>query len=168
MIHYYRHLLLLLSLLLSLPDQMVYITMLSIMPLPTMPQPTMHQLTMKPMLMKFCHTPTPMLLLMTTPSQASMLRRPQMVPAMSRDLTELLFLMAESKLSPTLLMDMMDMLLMSPMRELPSIQRPSHTSLSMLLPQPTMHNPSFCHVQYLLKLFIEIDFKRTKILVIDS
>ena len=136
MIHYYRHLLLLLSLLLSLPDQMVYITMLSIMPLPTMPLPTMHQLTMKPMLMKFCHTPTPMLLLMTTPSLASMLRRPQMVPAMSRDLTELLFLMAESKLLHTLPMVMMDMLLMSPMKEQLNTQRLLPTRLLQLMPQP--------------------------------
>merc|ERR1711862_836080 len=41
---------------------------------------------------------TPMLLLMTIQRLPSMQRRPLMVPAMSRDLTELLFLMAESKL----------------------------------------------------------------------
>merc|ERR1712025_1053275 len=82
--------------------------MLSMLPqlLPTPPLPIMHQLLplqlimhlLRLMLMKFLHTPTPTLLLMTTQRPPSMLRRPLMVPAMYRDLTELLFQMAESKL----------------------------------------------------------------------
>merc|ERR1719438_255755 len=95
-------------------------------PLPIMPQLLLLQLIMhllRLMLMRFLPTPTPTLLLMTTQRPPSMLRRPLMVPAMSRDLTELLFLMAESKLLPTPPMDMMDMLLMSPMRELLPTQR---------------------------------------------
>merc|ERR1719356_2086282 len=43
-------------------------------------------------------TPTPTPLLMTTPSPTSTLRRPLMVLDLLRDLTELLFLMAESRL----------------------------------------------------------------------
>merc|ERR1712107_264548 len=82
--------------------------MLSMLPqlLPTPPLPIMHQLLphqlimhlLRLMPMKFLHTPTPTLLLMTTQRPPSMLRRPLMVPAMSRDLTELLFQMTESKL----------------------------------------------------------------------
>merc|ERR1719281_726637 len=68
------------------------------------------------MLMRSLPTLTPTLLLMTTPSPISMLKRPLTVPAMSRDPTELLFPMAESKLLPTPQMVMMDMLLF-PMAE---------------------------------------------------
>merc|ERR1712154_603845 len=42
-------------------------------------------------LMRFPPTPTPTLFLMTTQRLTSKLRRPPMVPAMSRDLTLLLF-----------------------------------------------------------------------------
>merc|ERR1719277_1268687 len=105
-------------------------------PLPIMPQLLLLQLIMhllRLMLMRFLPTPTPTLLLMTTQRPPSMLRRPLMVPAMSRDLTELLFLMAESKLLPTPPMDMMDMLLMSPMRAQLPTQR-----LLQLLPMLSM------------------------------
>merc|ERR1719471_1595236 len=80
-----------------------------------------------------------------------------METAMSRDLTQLLFLMAESRLSSTPPMDMMDLSLMSPMRELPSTQRPSHTTQPLLtpLPQLTMPKPSLCFVNiYLFYLLI--------------
>merc|ERR1719282_1903317 len=105
-------------------------------PLPIMPQLLLLQLIMhllRLMLMRFLPTPTPTLLLMTTQRPPSMLRRPLMVPAMSRDLTELLFLMAESKLLPTPPMDMMVMLLMSPMRALLPTQR--LLQLLLMLPQ---------------------------------
>merc|ERR1711981_158970 len=46
-------------------------------------------------------TPSPMLWLMTTPRPTSMLRRPPMVPAMSRVDTPWLFPMAESSTSST-------------------------------------------------------------------
>ena len=58
-----------------------------------------------------------------------------MVPATSRAPTLLLFPMVESSVWSTPPMDMMDMLLMSPTRELPSTPRlPQHTSLSLALP----------------------------------
>merc|ERR1719420_2616455 len=112
-------------------------------PLPIMPQLLLLQLIMhllRLMLMRFLPTHTPTLLLMTTQRPPSMLRRPLMVPAMSRDLTELLFLMAESKLLPTPPMDMMDMLLMSPMRELLPTQR---------LPQWLLMLPQLMLLQWL-------------------
>merc|ERR1712113_731035 len=95
-------------------------------------------------------TPTPTLLLMTTQRPTSTSKNLMMETAMSRDLTLLLFPMAESRLSSIPPMDMMDLSLMSPMRELPSTQRPSHTTqpqltsqpLSTPLPQPTMPKPS--------------------------
>merc|ERR1712107_517987 len=59
---------------------------------------------LRPTLMRSPPTHTPMLLLMTT----------QRLNSVLRDLTLLLFLMAESKLLHTLPMVMMDMLLMSP------------------------------------------------------
>merc|ERR1719410_2163224 len=89
--------------------------------LPRLPQLIMLQLQL--MLMRSPPTPTPMLLPMTTPRLTSMPRRPLMVPAMFREDTLLLFLMAESNMLSTPPMDMMDMLLMSPTRELPSTQR---------------------------------------------
>merc|ERR1719433_1407351 len=104
------------------------------LPQPIMPQ---HQLTMpqlSPTLMRSPHTPTPMLLLMTTPSLASTLRNSPMVLLMLLDLTLLLFLMAESNMSSTLPTDMMDMSLMSPMREPLSTQRPQ----LQLMPQPQL------------------------------
>merc|ERR1719245_826412 len=94
--------------------------------LPRLPQLIMLQLQL--MLMRSPPTPTPMLLPMTTPRLTSMPRRPLMAPAMSREDTLLLFLMAESNMSSTPPMHMMDMLLMSPMRELLPTQR--------LLPPP--------------------------------
>merc|ERR1719471_516511 len=60
---------------------------------------------------------------------------------MSRDLTLLLFLMAESNTSSTPPTDMMDLLPMSPMRELLYTQRSQFTrlpQLTMPLPQHTM------------------------------
>merc|ERR1719373_1325013 len=76
-------------------------------------------------------TPSPTLLLMTTPSPASMLRNHLMELPMLLDPTLLLFLMAESNTSSTPPMDMMDSLLMSPMREPLSTQR-------RWLPQPQL------------------------------
>merc|ERR1719270_2008123 len=66
---------------------------------------------------------------------------------MSRDLTLLLFPMAESNMSNTPPMDMMDLLPMSPMRELLSTQRSQFTrlpQLTMPLPQHTMLKSSLC------------------------
>merc|ERR1712029_21070 len=76
-------------------------------------------------------TPSPTLLLMTTSSPASMLRNHLMELPMLLDPTLLLFLMAESNTSSTPPTDMMDLLLMSPMREPLSTQR-------RLLPQPQL------------------------------
>merc|ERR1719410_3024084 len=115
--------------------------MLSMLPQLIMPQP---QLTtpqsrldmLSPTPMRSLHTPTPTLLLMTTPRLASTLRNSPMVLPTLPDLTLLLFLMAESNTSSTLPMDMMDMSLMSPMREPLSTQRPQpHTRLPQLTPQ---------------------------------
>merc|ERR1719499_2407706 len=127
--------------------------MLSMLLLPIMPQ---LQLTMLPQLtrlrntpMRSLHTPSPTLLLMTTQSLTSTLRSSLMVPAMLPDLTLLLFPMAESNTSSTLPMDMMDMLLMSPMRVLLSTQRRNPTTLPQLttpLPQLTTPLPSLCFV----------------------
>merc|ERR1712213_214456 len=92
-------------------------------------------------------TPSPTLLLMTTQRPTSTLRRPPMVPAMFRDLTLLLFLMAESNTSNTPPTDMMDSLPMSPMREPLSTQRSQFTrlpQLTMLLPQHTTLKSSLC------------------------
>merc|ERR1719422_161982 len=80
-------------------------------------------------LMRSPPTHTPMLLLMTTQRLTSRLKSPLMVQELLRDLTELLFLMAESKLLHTLPMVMMDMLLMSPMKEQLNTQRLFHTRL---------------------------------------
>merc|ERR1712111_96974 len=87
-------------------------------------------------------TPTPMLWLMTTQRPTSTSKNPMMETAMSRDLTLLLFPMAESRLSSTPPMDMMDLSLMSPMRELPSTQRPSHTTQPQLTSQPQPYKPA--------------------------
>merc|ERR1712025_1470906 len=104
-------------------------TMLSMLPqlLPT-------QLPMLLLLMTLLSnlpTPSPTLLLMTTPSPASMLRNHLMELPMLLDPTLLLFLMAESNTSSTPPTDMMDSLLMSPMREPLSTQR-------RWLPQPQL------------------------------
>merc|ERR1711936_1524962 len=117
--------------------------MLSMLPQPIMPQlTTLPQLTtpqLSPTLMRSPHTPTPMLSLMTTPSPASTLRNSPMVLPTLLDLTLLLFLMVESNMSSTLPTDMMDMSLMSPMREPLSTQRPPlHTRLLQLMPQPQL------------------------------
>merc|ERR1712024_115523 len=87
--------------------------------------------------MRFPPTHTPMLALMTTPRPTSRLRRTPMVPEMLRDPTPLLFPMAESNMLPTPPMVMMDMLLMSPMKELPSTLNMSPLSQSTRLPQFT-------------------------------
>merc|ERR1712027_135021 len=82
---------------------------------------------------------SPTLLPMTTPSLPSTLRSLPMVPATLPDLTPLLFPMAESNTSSTPPTVMMDMLLMSPMREPLSTQRPQlHTRLTQLMLQPQL------------------------------
>merc|ERR1711978_446914 len=111
--------------------------------LPQLPQLIMlPQLTMLPQptrlrstLMRFPPTHTPMLSLMTTPRPTSRLRRALTVPELLRDPTPLLFPMAESNMLPTPPMVMMDMLLMSPMTELPSTPNMSHLPQSTKLPQ---------------------------------
>merc|ERR1719336_1323823 len=132
-----------------LPTQLPMLSTLSMLPqlstLPqlTMPQFTMPQLRLTPM--RSPPTPTPTLLLMTTPSLASTLRNNPMVLPMLPDLTPLLFLMAESNTSSTLPTVMMDMLLMSPTREPLSTQRlqlqdmlqPQLTTLKSEIPQMT-------------------------------
>merc|ERR550525_2177906 len=118
---------------LSMPQLLPTLSMLPQLTMPqftTLPQLTTPQLS--PTLMRSPHTPTPMLLLMTTPSPASTLRNSPMVLPTLLDLTLLLFLMAESNASSTPPMDMMDMSLMSPMREPLSTQR---TQLHTRLPQ---------------------------------
>merc|ERR1711983_485644 len=94
----------------TLPQLLPTLSMLpqlSTLPQLTMPQFTMPQLRLTPM--RSPPTPTPTLLLMTTPSLASMLRNNPMVLPTLPDLTPLLFLMAESNTSSTLPMVMMDM-----------------------------------------------------------
>merc|ERR1739845_223927 len=108
--------------------------MLQLLPqLSMLPQLTMPQLRF--MLMRFPPTPTPTLFLMTTQRLTSKLRRPPMVPAMSRDLTLLLFPMAESNTLDTPLMDTTDMLPMSPMMELLNTQNMSQLLQLTRLPQ---------------------------------
>merc|ERR1719499_508472 len=98
----------------------------------TMPQSRLDMLLMT--LLSSPPTPSPTLLLMTTQSLPSMLRSSPMVPAMSLDLTPLLFPMAESNTSSTPPTVMMVSLLMSLMRELLSTQRSQLTRL----PQPQL------------------------------
>merc|ERR1711963_113507 len=108
---------------------------LSMLPqLSTLPQLTMPQLRLTPM--RSLPTPTPTLLLMTTPSPTSTLRNNPMVLPTLPDLTPLPFLMAESNTSSTLPTVMMDMSLMSPTREPLSTQRLQLQD--MLQPQLTM------------------------------
>merc|ERR1712168_1042 len=111
----------------------------------TMPQLLlMLQLTRLPQLrftlMRFLPTPTPTPLLMTTQSLPSTPRSNPMEPATLPDLTPLLFPMAESNTSSTLPTVMMDMSLMSLMREPLSTQRLQHqdTRLPQLMPQPQL------------------------------
>merc|ERR1719270_3040125 len=106
--------------------------------LPMLPQLTMPQLRLT--LMRFLPTPTPTPLPMTTQSLPSTPRSSPMEPATLPDLTPLLFPMAESNTSSTLLMVMMDMSLMSLMREPLSTQRLLHqaTRLPQLTPQPQL------------------------------
>merc|ERR1712018_75686 len=73
----------------------------------TMPQLQLTRLRL--MLMRSLHTPSPMLLLMTTQRPTSTLRSSPMVPPMLPDLTPLLFPMDVSNMSNTLPMVMMDM-----------------------------------------------------------
>merc|ERR1712029_937591 len=104
---------------------------LSMLPQLTMPQSRLDMSLMT--LPSSLPTPSPMLLLMTTPNPASMLRSPPMVLPMLLDLTLLPFPMAESNTSSTPPMDMMDLLLMLPMREPLSTQRNQpHTRLPQL------------------------------------
>merc|ERR1719270_1285184 len=86
---------------------------------------------------------------------------------MSRDLTLLLFLMAESNTSSTPPTDMMDLLPMSPMKEPLSTQRSPLTrlpQLTMPLPQHTTLKSSLCFFNiYLLNyLFIDNKMKNPK------
>merc|ERR1712029_717528 len=104
---------------------------LSMLPQLTMPQSRLDMSLMT--LPSSLPTPSPTLLLMTTPSPASTLRSPLMVLPMLPDLTLLLFQMAESNTSSTPPMDMTDLLLMLPMREPLSTQRNQpHTRLPQL------------------------------------
>merc|ERR1712012_1494717 len=109
--------------------------MLSMLPqLSTLPQLTMPQSRLDTLLMTLLsnlHTLSPTLLLMTTPSPASMLRSHLMELPMLLDPTLLLFPMAESNMSSTPPTDMMDSSLMSPTREPLSTQR-------RWLPQPQL------------------------------
>merc|ERR1719226_158757 len=106
--------------------------------LPMLPQLTMPQLRLTPMRFLPTHTPTP--LPMTTQSLPSTPRSSPMEPATLPDLTPLLFPMAESNTSSTLPTVMMDMSLMSLMREPLSTQRLQHqaTRLPQLMPQPQL------------------------------
>merc|ERR1719429_880097 len=113
----------------------VLLTLPQFLPMPSMPQSTMlsmlpqllpTQLPMLLLLMTLLNnlpTPSPTLLLMTTPSPASMLRNHLMELPMLLDPTPLLFPMAESNTSSTPPTDMMDLLLMSPTRVPLSTQR---------------------------------------------
>merc|ERR1712168_1464668 len=119
--------------------------MLCMLPQLTMPQLLlMLQLTRLPQLrftlMRFLPTPTPTPLPMTTQSLPSTPRSSPMEPATLPDLTPLLFPMAESNTSSTLPTVMMDMSLMSLMREPLSTQRLQHqaTRLPQLMPQPQL------------------------------
>merc|ERR1711976_595250 len=115
-------------------------TMLSMLPQLLL----MLQLTRLPQLrftlMRFLPTPTPTPLPMTTQSLPSTPRSSPMEPATLPDLTPLLFPMAESNTSSTLPTVMMDMSLMSLMREPLSTQRLQHqaTRLPQLMPQPQL------------------------------
>merc|ERR1712111_217476 len=115
-------------------------TMPSMLPqlLLMLPQLTMPQLRLTPMRFLPTHTPTP--LPMTTQSLPSTPRSSPMEPATLPDLTPLLFPMAESNTSSTLPTVMMDMSLMSLMREPLSTQRLQHqaTRLPQLMPQPQL------------------------------
>merc|ERR1712227_417592 len=102
---------------------------LSMLPQLTMPQSRLDTLLMT--LLSNLHTLSPTLLLMTTPSPASMLRSHLMELPMLLDPTLLLFPMAESNMSSTPPTDMMDSSLMSPTREPLSTQR-------RWLPQPQL------------------------------
>merc|ERR1712111_275711 len=106
--------------------------------LPMLPQLTMPQLRLTPMRFLPTHTPTP--LPMTTQSLPSTPRSSPMEPATLPDLTPLLFPMAESNTPSTLPTVMMDMSLMSLMREPLSTQRLQHqaTRLPQLMPQPQL------------------------------
>merc|ERR1711976_388422 len=111
------------------------------------------QLTRLPQLMsstpmRFPPTHTHTLLLMTTQRLTSMPRSHLMVPEMLKELTLLLFPMAESRLLPTLPMDMMVMLPMLPTPDRPSTQNTPHptrlpqlTRLLQLMPQPQLTSP---------------------------
>merc|ERR1712233_265264 len=131
------------QLLLTLPQSSLMLLQL------TMPQWLLLQLIMPQLQlterlrftpMRFLPTPTPTLLPMTTPSLTSTPRSSPMVPATLPDLTPLLFPMAESNTSSTLPTVMMDMSLMSLMREPLSTQRLQHqaTRLPQLMPQPQL------------------------------
>merc|ERR1719347_2101093 len=135
-----------LLLMLSMPQLLPRLPQLSMLPQLTMPQPLLTE-RLRFMLMRFPPTLTPMLFPMTTQRLTSKLRRPPMVPAMSRDLTLLLFPMAESNMLDIPPMDTTDMLPMSPMRELPNTQNMSQLLQLTRPPQPTMpksFKPSIC------------------------
>merc|ERR1712173_253221 len=128
-----------LLLLLMPPTDFTVLMLLSPMEFtPSTPQLTMPQLRLT--LMRFLPTPTTTPLPMTTQSLPSTPRSSPMEPATLPDLTPLLFPMAESNTSSTLPMVMMDMSLMSLMREPLSTQRLQHqaTRLPQLMPQPQL------------------------------
>merc|ERR1712018_741902 len=114
--------------------QLIMPQLLLTLQLTRLPQLMLQRLT----LMRFL--PTPTLLPMTTPSHPSTPRSSPMEPATLPDLTPLLFPMAESNTSSTLPMVMMDMSLMSLMREPLSTQRLQHqaTRLPQLMLQPQL------------------------------
>merc|ERR1719270_3124144 len=137
-----------LLLMLSMPQLLPRLPQLSMLPQLIMPQPQLME-RLRFMLMRFPPTLTPTLFPMTTQRLTSKLRRPPMVPAMSRDLTLLLFPMAESNMLDIPPMDTTDMLPMSPMRELPNTQNMSQLLQLTRPPQPTMpksFKPSICFV----------------------
>merc|ERR1712173_549047 len=132
-----------LLLLLMPPTDFTVLMLLSPMEFtPSTPQFTMPSMMPQLLLtlMRFLPTPTTTPLPMTTQSLPSTPRSSPMEPATLPDLTPLLFPMAESNTSSTLPMVMMDMSLMSLMREPLSTQRLQHqaTRLPQLMPQPQL------------------------------
>merc|ERR1712117_550837 len=117
---------------LSVPTPLLLLTL----QLTRLPQLMLLRLT----LMRFLPTPTPTPLPMTIQSLPSTPRSSPMEPATLPDLTPLLFPMAEPNTSSTLPTVMMDMSLMSLMREPLSTQRLQHqaTRLPQLMPQPQL------------------------------
>merc|ERR1712168_304666 len=119
------------------------------------------------------HLPMNIVCLMTTPRTTSGRLRPRTPMVLSRDLSPLLSLMAESRPPSTLLMATMDLLLRSPMRvpqstplsprrDMAMLPLSLPTNLLLLLPLPlaTMLNFPFkswkCLIDYLLNYLFEL------------